>query len=139
METGPPHRARGWLLLAAAALTLVAPATASAERRPTMREARAAARALVVKHPSYRSIESNAPLVTHACRRLRRTVRCSLYRWAPDPCALDGRDGPCVQVLTRRTWTVAVTRRRGRTAARVLRIAETSTPPSQRESERSSS
>jgi hypothetical protein len=130
MERGPTHWARCLALLAAAGAMLVPAATAAAgERRPTVREARAVARALVLKHPSYRSIDSGAPLVTHTCRRLRRSVRCSLYKWAPDPCALDGRDGPCAQVLTRRTWLVSVKRRDGRAVARVLRIAETSKPP----------
>ena len=73
-----------------------------------MREARAAARAAVVDHQSYRSIRSSYPLVTRSCWRSRRAVRCSLYRWAPTPCALDGGDGPCAQVMTRRTWLVTV-------------------------------
>ncbi|MGH2980215.1 MAG: hypothetical protein ACRDLQ_11365, partial [Solirubrobacterales bacterium] len=88
---------------------------------------RAAARASVIQHPTYRSIRSNARLVTRSCWRSRRAVRCSLYRWAPDSCALDGREGPCAQVLTRRTWLVSVTRRRGRTLARMVRVADSST------------
>jgi hypothetical protein len=139
MERGPPHRARSWPLLVAATAVLVVTGSAAAERRPTIREARVAARALVREHPSYRSIESTAPLVTDDCRRSRRAVRCSFYRWAPDPCALDGRDGPCAQVLTRRTWLVSVTRRRGRAVARVVRIADTSKPPAHTARARSSS
>jgi len=126
-------------LLTAAAVTFSVTAVAGAERgRPGMRDARTAARAAVVEHPTYRSIESKARLVTRACWRSRRGVRCSLYRWAPDPCALDGRDEPCIQVLTRRTWLVEVTRRRGRTTARVKRVADTSAAPAQSASARSS-
>ena len=120
-----------WPLLAAAAASLMFAAPALGDRRPGMREARAAARAMVVDHQSYRNIRSNRPLVTRSCWRSRRTVRCSLYRWAPTPCALEGSDGPCAQVLTRRTWLVKVSRRNGRTIARVIRIADTSTAPSQ--------
>jgi hypothetical protein len=139
METVRAHRARTWPLLAAAGASLVFTATAPAERRPSMRDARAAARAAVVEHPSYRSIRSDTGLVTRSCWRSPRAVRCSLYRWAPDPCALNGSEGPCAQVLTRRTWLVQVTRRRGRTTARMLRIADTSASPAQSASEHSSS
>ena len=131
MEIRPAHRPRNWPLLAAAAASLMFAAPAFAGHRPGMREARAAARASVVDHQSYRSIKSNYPLVTRSCWRSRRAVRCSLYRWAPTPCALEGGDGPCAQVLTRRTWLVTVSRRNGRTLARVTRIADTSTSPSQ--------
>jgi hypothetical protein len=117
-------------LLGVTAVTVLCTSAAGAERRqPGMREARAAARAAVLEHPTYRRIQSSARLVTQSCRRSRRAVHCSLYRWAPDPCALDGREGPCVQVLTRRTWLVKVTRRNGRTTARVTRIAVTSASP----------
>lgn len=132
METRPAHRPRSWPLAAAAAASLMFAAPAFADHRPGMREARAAARATVIDHKSYRSIQSNAPLVTRSCWRSRRAERCSLYRWAPTPCALEGRDGPCAQVLTRRTWLVKVSRRNGRTVARVTRIADTSTSPRQR-------
>jgi hypothetical protein len=138
MEIRPAHRPRSWPLLAAAAASLMCAAPAFAGHRPAMREARAAARASVVDHQSYRSIKSNHPLVTRSCWRTRRAVRCSLYRWAPNPCALEGGDGPCAQVLTRRTWLVTVSRRNGRTLARVTRIADTSTSP-QSASARSSS
>jgi hypothetical protein len=135
IEIRPAHRPRSWPLLAAAAasLTFAAPAFADhrPNQRPGIREARAAARAFVVDHKSYRSIKSSHPLVTRSCWRSRRAVRCSLYRWAPTPCALAGGDGPCAQVLTRRTWLVTVSRRNGRTIARVTRIADTSTSPSQ--------
>jgi hypothetical protein len=126
MEIRTAHRPCTWPLLAAAAASLTLAAPASADRRLGMREARAAARAIVVDHQSYSSIQSSEPLVTRSCWRSRRAVRCSLYRWAPTPCALDGRDGPCAQVLTRRTWLVRVSRRNGRTIARVTRIADTS-------------
>jgi len=139
METRPAHRPRSWPLLAAAAASLMFAAPVFAERRPGMREARAAARAVVIEHQSYRSIQSNEPLVTRSCWRSRHAVRCSLYRWAPTPCALDGRDGVCAQVLTRRTWLVKVSRRNGRTTARVTRIADTSAAPSQSASVHSSS
>jgi hypothetical protein len=129
MLKAPRRRLRRTMLLAAATTTVAASAAPAAERRLTMREARVAARSAVVDHPSYRTIRSSSPLVTHSCRRARRAVRCWLYRWAPDPCALDGRDGPCAQVLTRRTWLVRVKRRQGRAVARMVRIAETSSPP----------
>jgi len=143
MEIRPAHRPRSWPLLAAAAASLMFAAPAFAGHRPDhrlgLREARAAARASVVDHQSYRSIKSNYPLVTRSCWRSRRAVRCSLYRWAPNPCALDGGDGPCAQVLTRRTWLVTVSRRNRRTLARVTRIADTSSSDLQRERARSSS
>jgi len=132
MTTGRAHAGRksALSLLGVAAVAFVFTTAAGAERRqPGMREARAAARAAVLEHPTYRRIQSNARLVTRSCRRSRRAVHCSLYRWAPDPCALDGREGPCAQVLTRRTWLVKVTRRNGRTIARVIRIADTSASP----------
>jgi hypothetical protein len=128
-----------WPLLAAAATAMVFTAPASAERRPGMREARAAARAVVVEHPTYRSIRSNEPLVTRSCWRSRRAVRCSLYRWAPTPCALDGMDGICIQVMTRRIWLVEVRRRRGRAVARIKRVEDTSALPVQRAIRRNSS
>jgi hypothetical protein len=132
-------RARIWPVLAAATAGLLLAGMAHADGRPGMQDARAAARAAVMDHPSYRSIRSSAPLVTQSCWRSRRSVRCSLYRWAPDPCALDGREGPCAQVLTRRTWLVSLGRRGRRIRARFLRIADTSTPPSHIARERSSS
>lgn len=142
MRTGRVHPGRksALSLLSVAAVTFVFLSVAGAQRRqPGMGEARAAARAAVLEHPTYRRIQSNARLVTRACRRSRRAVHCSFYRWAPDPCALDGREGPCVQVLTRRTWLVTVSRRNGRTTARVTRIADTSASPPQSASVRSSS
>lgn len=126
MEIRRAHQPRCRPLLAAAAASLTVAAPALAGHRPAMREARAAARASVVDHSSYRSIRSSHPLVTRSCWRSRRAVRCSLYRWAPTPCALEGGDGPCVQVMMRRTWLVTVSRRNGRTQARVTRIADTS-------------
>jgi hypothetical protein len=136
-QANPARKWRWPLLVPAAAVLALAP-VAEADRRPGMREARAAARAAVLDHPTYRTIVSKAPLVTRSCRRANRSVRCTLYRWAPDPCALDGNDGPCAQVLTRRIWVVRVTRRGGRAAARVLRVTESSTAPYS-ESARSSS
>ena len=94
-----------------------------------MRDARVAARAAVMEHPTYRSIRSNSSLVNRGCRRLRHAVRCSLHRWAPTPCALDGSDGICVQVMTRRIWRVMVRKRDGRTVARVVRVTDTSRVP----------
>jgi hypothetical protein len=130
MSRSQAHQASrsSWPLLVVAAVLAFAP-TAGADRRPGMREARTAARAAVLAHPTYRTIVSEAPLVTRSCRRASRSVRCRLHRWAPDPCALDGRDGPCVQVLTRRIWHVRVTRRSGRTIARVVRVSESSSAP----------
>lgn len=140
MEPGRAHHARRRLLLTAAVAGLLLAVPAAAERgQPRMRDARAAARAAVVDHPTYRSIRSSAGLVTRSCWRSRRAVRCSLYRWASDPCALDGREGPCAQVLTRRTWLVEVKLRGGRAVARMMRVADTSTSPAHSASERSSS
>ena len=147
MEIRRAHRPRCWPLLAAAAASLTIAAPALAGHRPDhrpdhrlgLREARAAARASVVDHQSYRSIKSNYPLVTRSCWRPRRSVRCSLYRWAPTPCALEGGDGPCIQVMTRRTWLVTVSRRNGRTLARVTRIADSSSVDFQSAIARSSS
>jgi hypothetical protein len=130
---------RTWPPLAAATASLAFTAAAAAEHRPAMRDARAAARAAVIDHPTYRSIRSESRLVTRSCWRARRLVRCSLYRWAPDPCALEGRDGPCAQVLTRRTWLVSVRRSGRRTIARIARIADTSGAPAQSARARSSS
>jgi hypothetical protein len=139
MQIGRAHRARMWRLLVAATAGLVLTATAAADRTPGIRDARAAARAVVVEHPTYRSIRSNAPLVTRSCWRTRRAVRCSLYRWAPNPCALDGREGICAQVMTRRIWLVEVRRRRGRAVAHVTRVTDTSAAPAQSAIARSSS
>jgi hypothetical protein len=142
MRTGRAHPGRKsalWLLGVAAAAFVFTTAAGAESRQPGMREARTAARAAVLEHPTYRRIQSNARLVTRSCRRSRRAVHCSLYRWAPDPCALNGSEGPCAQVLTRRTWLVQVTRRRARTTARMLRIADTSASPAQSASEHSSS
>lgn len=130
-------RRSSWPLAAVACVLALAP-VAAAERRPGMREARAAARNAVLAHPTYRSIVSEAPLVTRSCRRATRSIRCTLHRWAPNPCALDGGDGICVQVLTRRIWHVRVMRRDGKTVARILRVEDSSTSP-YNESARSSS
>jgi hypothetical protein len=124
------RRNTAWALVTGAlVMALLAPAESASEHRLTMRDARAAARAAVVQHPSYRSIRSASGLVMRACWRSGRAVRCSLYRWAPNPCALDGGDGICAQVLTRRAWLVEVRRREGRTVARVTRIVDTSAEP----------
>jgi hypothetical protein len=141
MTVGAAHGARTARLLVAVALAAAAVTpSANAERRaPRIGEARAAARTAVLAHPTYRSIQSKSRLVTESCRRSGRAVRCRLYRWAPDPCALDGNPGPCAQVLTRRIWHVEVSFSNGRARARIARIKDTSSSPAQSESARSSS
>ena len=112
--------------LAAVGACLVLSPPAVASDGPGMREARAAAREAVRTHHSYRIIRSSHPLRVRACwRPARRVVRCSLYRVAPTPCALDGGTGICVQVLARRVWRVDVRLRRGVPVARIVRVTDT--------------
>jgi hypothetical protein len=115
--------AAGAGVVASAAVLALAPA-ASGAQRVDLRDARTAARAAVRVDPSYRVIRSTRPLRMRACWRVPRAVRCSLYRVAANPCALDGGDGVCAQVLVRRTWLVEVRQRRGRAVARIMRIGE---------------
>jgi hypothetical protein len=114
----------GALAVASAAVLTVAPAGVAGSQRLDMREARSAAREAVREHPSYRVIRSAQPLRTRACWRAPRRVRCSLFRVAATPCALDGSGGVCAQVLARRVWLVDVSRRSGRAVARIVRIVE---------------
>jgi len=112
------------LAVAAACLVLAPPALASGG--PGLGEARAAAREAVRAHHSYRIIRSSHPLRVRACwRPARRVVRCSLYRTAPTPCALDGKTGICVQVIARRVWRADVRLRRGRAVARIVQVSDT--------------
>ena len=112
--------------VASAAIVLLAPVATTGAKSVDLREARVAARAAVRVHPSYRVIRSSQPLRVRTCWRARRSVRCSLFRVAANPCALDGGDGICAQVLARRVWLVEVRLRRGRAVARIMRIAEAS-------------
>jgi hypothetical protein len=107
-----------------AAVLGLAPVGIAGSKRIDLRDARSAARAVVREHPSYRVIRSSEPLRLRACWRARGRVRCSLYRLAPNPCALNGGGGVCAQVLARRVWLVDVRHRRGRTVARIVRIVE---------------
>jgi hypothetical protein len=43
---------------------------------------------------------------------------------APTPCALNGGDGICAQVLARRIWLVDVRPRRADAVARVVRVVD---------------
>ncbi len=110
---------------AAAALLAFAPVGSAGPGGPGLATAGSAARAAVREHSSYRVIRSSHPLRVRRCWRHSHSVtRCSLYRVAPTPCALDGREGICAQVLARRVWLVDVRLRRGRAVARVVRIVD---------------
>jgi hypothetical protein len=103
----------------------LAPVGIAGERGPRLPVARDAALAAVREHSTYRVIRSSHPLRVRRCWRHSHTVtRCSLYRVAPTPCALNGRGGICAQVLARRVWLVDVRLRRGRTVARVVRVVD---------------
>lgn len=115
----------GAAVVASAALLALAPVVIAGEVGPGIRSARDAALAAVREHPTYRVIRSSHPLRARRCWRHSHTVtRCSLFRVAPTPCALDGRDGICAQVLARRVWRVDVRLRRGRPVARVVRVVD---------------
>lgn len=107
-----------------AAVMALAPSATAGSNRVDMREARSAARQAVRAHPSYRVIRSSQPLRLRTCWRARARVRCSLYRVAANPCALNGGDGVCAQVLVRRVWLVDIRKRRSRPVARIVRIVE---------------
>ncbi len=111
-------------MVAAAAVLVLAPTGIAGPKRIDLRDARSAAREAVREHPSYRVIRSSQPLRLRTCWRARARVRCSLYRVAPNPCALNGGDGVCAQMLVRRVWLVDVRQRRGRPVARIVRIVE---------------
>ena len=112
-------------VLASVATCLAFMPPAVAAERPGLREARAAAREAVREHPSYRVIRSSHPLRVRTCwRGSRRVTRCSLYRTAPTPCALNGGDGVCAQVIARRVWVVDVKLRHGSAVARVVRVVD---------------
>jgi hypothetical protein len=121
-----------WWTGASVAVMVVAMALApgvgeAGGKRLELREARTAAREAVLADQSYRVIRSGEPLRTRSCwRARRRVVRCSLFRVAPNPCALDGNDAGviCTQALAQRRWLVEVKRRGERTRARILRIAD---------------
>jgi hypothetical protein len=119
--------------VAMASLFAAPAATFATPERLGMREARAAAGAAVVAHPSYRIIDTTHPLRTRTCWRVRGgSVRCSLYRVAPDPCALDGPSNtPCAMVLAARIWLVEVSppRDHGKASASILRIKDTTSLP----------
>ena len=115
----------GAALAVTATLLTVAPSVAGEAGAPGLRAARSAAREVVREHASYRVIRSSHPLRVRACwRHSSRVTRCSLDRIAPTPCALNGRDGICAQVIARRVWLVDVRLRRGRAVGRVVRIVD---------------
>ena len=127
-------RALRWacgLVIVAAALAAAATGTASQKpRHLDLAVARETARAAVVADPTYRIIDSAEPLRTRRCWRASGgAVRCSLFRVAGSPCALDGGPPPgglCVQVLARRIWLVHVNLAgtAGKPAARMLRVVD---------------
>jgi hypothetical protein len=115
----------GAAVAASAAVLAFAPVGSAGPAGPGLATARNAAREAVREHPSYRVIRSSHPLRVRRCwRRSHHVTRCSLYRVAPTPCALNGRDGICAQVLARRIWLVDVRLRRGRAVARIVRVVD---------------
>jgi hypothetical protein len=124
--------ARGTIGLAGKAAILmivsaaaVMPTTASARHGLSMTRAKAAARQVVLEHPSYRGIGATRNgLVTRRCWRTRSaSVRCSLYVVVPSPCALQNDPARvCVQALWERRWLVAAKRERHGVTARILKI-----------------
>jgi hypothetical protein len=112
-------------------LVAVAPTAAIGRDHLTREVARNAARKAVEADPTYRIIDSQEPLRTRHCWRAPgKVMRCSLYRRAPTPCALQGDSAPdalCVQVLARRSWLVEVGPREPAGAplhAKILRIVD---------------
>jgi hypothetical protein len=115
----------GAAVAASAAVLAFAPVGSAGPAGPGPAAVRSAAREAVREHPSYRVIRSTHPLrVRHCWRRSHRVTRCSLYRVAPTPCALNGGDGICAQVLARRIWLVDVRLRRAGAVARVVRVVD---------------
>ena len=111
-------------VVAAAAILVLAPAGIAGSSSVGLGDARRAAREAVRAHTSYRVIRSSQPLRIRACWRVPARLRCSLFRVAANPCALNGTGSVCAQVLVRRVWLVDVSRRRGTTVARIVRIVE---------------
>jgi hypothetical protein len=114
-----------------ATLLAVAPTAAVGRDHLTRDAARNAARKAVEADPTYRIIDSPEPLRTRHCWRAPgKVVRCSLYRRASTPCALQGGGAPgtlCVQVLASRSWLVEVSPRKPAGAplhAKILRIVD---------------
>jgi len=104
--------------------------TAASGSDGALRDARRAAREVVRAHPSYTIIDapqtSPFQLRVRSCWRVEGgAARCSLYRLAPNACALDGREGICTQSIVARHWAVVV--RSGK--ARIVRIYRTSNTP----------
>jgi hypothetical protein len=124
-------RARKWacgFAIAAAAGAVTAPAAPAEKGHADLAAARQAARAAVLSDSTYRIIDSSAPLRMRRCWRAPgRALRCSLYRFAATPCALDG--GPaagtlCIEVIARRVWLVEV-KLGDPPAARISRVVDT--------------
>jgi hypothetical protein len=111
-------------VVVSAALLVLAPAGIAGPSRVELRDARSAARDAVREDASYRVIRSSQPLRIRACWRVPARLRCSLFRVAANPCALNGNGGVCAQVVVRRVWLVDVSKRRGKIVARIVRIVE---------------
>ena len=116
--------------VSATMLTFALPAVAGDRDGAGLRDARRAAREVVRAHPSYSIIDAPRTgafaLRVRSCWRVEgRAARCSLYRLAPNACALNGREGVCTQSIVARHWAVVVRSRR----ARIVRIYRTSSMP----------
>ena len=123
--------AQGWaygFVIAAAALSAAAPGLAAKREHTSLKTAGEAARRAVLSDSSYRVIDSSQPLRKRVCwRSPGNVVRCSLYRLAATPCALEGGAPPggvCVQVLARRSWLVEIGPPASPLPARIMRIVD---------------
>ena len=120
--------AYGFVIAAAAALWAAAPGLAAKREHISVKAAGEAARKTVLSDSSYRVIYSSQPLRTRVCwRSPGNVVRCSLYRLAATPCALEGGAPPggvCVQVLARRSWLVEIGPPASPPPVRILRIVD---------------
>ena len=116
--------------VSASVLSLALPTAAGGREGAGFRDARRPAREVVRAHPSYTIIDAPQTaffaLRVRSCWRVEgRATRCSLYRLAPNACALDGREGICTQSIVARHWAVVVRSRK----ARIVRIYRTSYVP----------
>ena len=115
-------------VIAAAALSAAAPGLAAKREHISLKAAGEAARRAVLSDSSYRVIDSSQPLRKRVCwRSPGNVVRCSLYRLAATPCALEGGAPPgglCVQVLARRSWLVEIGPPASPPPVRILRIVD---------------
>jgi hypothetical protein len=116
--------------VSASVLSFALPTAAGGRDGAGLRDARRAAREVVRAHPSYTIIDAPQKalfaLRVRSCWRVEgAAARCSLYRLAPNACALNGREGICTQSIVARNWAVVVRSRK----ARIVRIYRTSNMP----------